>query len=119
MIKDVELAKMLLLRIHYGGFPKEKIYAPGCWIKDWETVLKFDRWNTIVWRFCGSFLLGSKQLFASAFAKQTMYVKKYLPLLTWEVNYWTFMDDDFIWCFCDHDESMLYSVSQHIAIDTF
>lgn len=119
MFKDVEFAKMCLLRIHYSNFPEKKIFAPGCWFRDWETASKYDRWNVTIWRFCGSLLVGHKDLFAAAYESQTILVKKYLPLLTWEINYWTLMDERFEWSYCDHDESMLYSVCQHRIMKVF
>lgn len=79
-----------------------KILIPGCWDKG-----DYDIWEAIVWRFCGGFLVGPRDSWAPAFALQQKIVLGGLPRLTWEVNYWTRMEEVFEWYKADHNDSII------------
>ena len=110
MLRDYELCKMMLIRISTSNFPQDKILAPGCWNPD-----KHDVWNEICWRFCGTLILGHKALFAAAEKRQSELVCNNLPKLTWEVNYWTMMEEHFQQYWGDHNESLLYQIGNYIC----
>ena len=80
-----------------------KIVIPGCW----SPVPDVDILNRVCWRFCGGFFLGPRGIFESAYCRQTELVQQYLPHLTWEVNYWSRMEEFFEWYYACHDDSMI------------
>lgn len=84
--------------------PLTTILVPGCWGPPSPGT---DLWNSVHWRFCGGFFLGPRNVFASASARQMEIVRANLPRLTWEVNYWTMMEEFFTWYPADHNDSML------------
>ena len=112
MWRDIELCKMMLVRISTSNFPKQRILIPGCWGPPNGT---FDIWNNICWRFCGTFLLGHKSLFQLACNRQTELVRASIPKLTWEVNYWTMMEEHFQQYWGDHNEALLYQICNFIT----
>jgi len=81
------------------------IHCPGAW-----PAADYDLFERVLWRYCGAFCVGAKALFAPAAAAQDALVRRHLPLLTWEVNYWTSMSC-FRWYQADHDESILCAPS--------
>ena len=112
MWHDYELCKMLLIRISTSNFPNRRILTPGCWKSPEGT---FDIWNDVCWRFCGTFMLGHKSLFRAARDRQAELVRASLPKLTWEINYWTMMEEHFQQYWGDHNEALLYQISHHIC----
>lgn len=100
MFRDVQACQERLkgLRLTYT----RKILAPGPWLKRNHE----DIYTSVLWTYCGSFLLGEKSLFPEAEAQQEAVVQAHLPRLTWEVNYWTQMSC-FQWYHADHDDSVL------------
>lgn len=82
--------------------PSAKILAPGCWSPG-----RYPIWSSICWRFCGTFLLGPRETFRRAAERQTELVRAHLPRLTWEVNYWTLMEDLFAWYASDHTDLLI------------
>lgn len=52
-------------------------------------------------------MLGPRDQVAAAYMRQMELVRANLPRLTWEVNYWTMMEDHFTWYSANHDDSML------------
>lgn len=82
--------------------PLTTILSPGCWGPT-NTFVK----DSVYWRFCGGFFLGSREVFPRAYERQTELVKQHLPALAWEVNYWALMDDMFSWYAADHDDTIL------------
>jgi len=85
--------------------PKSKtlIYNPGCL----APMPEADLHAKILWRYCGGFFWGRKELFRAALERQTALVAKDSPKYTWEVNYWTRMDDLFCWFKADHNLQIL------------
>lgn len=104
MFRDNIYCKTLLRQIAQSDFPNNCILAPGCW--DMGT---YDL-NNVCWRFCGSFLLCDRNNVKNTYTRQTELVQQYLPLLTWEVNYWSRMDDYFIVYPANHDDTLLSRV---------
>ena len=107
MFKDVVKAQATLREISQKDWQLEKILSPGCWSKERIT----DIWNYICWRHCGSFLLGERSRFITAFQSQELQVRSNMPGLTWEVNYWTLMSD-FTNYSADHNDSILTNLIQ-------
>lgn len=104
MIRDAETCERLLRQIATSEFPKDTILAPGCWPSG-----EYD-WNSVCWRFCGTFLLGHRDLFPSALERQTYLVNHQLPRLTWEVNYWAQMEEHFHVYMANHDDTLFSRV---------
>jgi hypothetical protein len=82
------------------------ILIPGCWGPN----PGYDIWNSVYWRFCGGFFLGPREVFPRAYARQTELVEQNLPKLTWEVNYWTLMEEFFTFYPADHNDTMIMSI---------
>ena len=77
------------------------IHCPGAWKE-----AKYDLFEKVLWRYCGSFCVGEKSLFLKAAVEQDEIVRRHLPRLTWEVNYWTLMSS-FRWYKADHNDTIL------------
>lgn len=108
MFKDKEACSEYIRTIAKSAFPKEKILAPGCW-----PAGQYD-WNSVCWRFCGTFLLGHRDLFNGAYKEQMRLVYAQLPHLTWEVNYWAQMDHLFQFYSANHDDTLLSHAMQFV-----
>lgn len=104
MFQDIQQCNHYVKTIAESRFPTDRILAPGCW-----PAGHYD-WNSVCWRFCGTFLIGHRDLFPKALARQQMLVESQLPNLTWEVNYWSQMDDMFIVYMANHDDTLLSRV---------
>lgn len=76
-------------------------------VGSYEHYDPIDLWNTVCWHFFGGFLVGNRDLFEDAYKRQTKLVEENLPRLTWEVNYWHFMEDLFCKYNCVFDDTML------------
>jgi hypothetical protein len=103
VMNDKDYAKQLLQQIYEMKLPLNAVFSPGCW--DPATIEYFE-YNEIVWFHCGGFMAGDARLFNDLCVKQDELVRRYLPLLTWEVNYWAMMDGFTIYT-ADHDETIL------------
>jgi hypothetical protein len=99
--REVQKRLRSLTRVSFPGL--KTILAPGCW----APTPNFDILNSICWRFCGGFFLGPREIFPLAYQQQTNLVQHYLPHLTWEVNYWTKMEELFTWFPGDHNDSII------------
>lgn len=99
----------LLTTIASSTFPKERLLAPGCWGRK-----EYPIWDRICWRFSGSFVLGHRSLFPRAFERQSDLVVQGLPRLTWEVNYWTQMEELFQVYTGEHNDSLLEGLMEWI-----
>ena len=108
MFKDSSQCQQLLRDIAVSDFPTEVILAPGCWPSG-----AYD-WTSVCWRFCGTFLLGHRDLFEAAYQRQCQVVQSKLPCLTWEVNYWAEMEDLFEIYVADHDDTLLSRVTMFV-----
>lgn len=108
MFKDVEKCSQLLKDISLSEFPREKILAPGCWEPGTYGL------ESVCWRFCGTFLLGHRDLFERAYQRQTELVHSQFPKLSWEVNYWSQMDEMFQFYPADHNDLLLSRVMMFV-----
>ena len=63
---------------------------------------------------CGGFLVGAVELFEAAAARQEALVMNNMPGLTWEVNYWAMMEENFLNYSANHDDSIVANVCQFI-----
>lgn len=107
VIRDIPAVQAKLRRLATHPFPREmNILAPGCW----NPCPSMDFFASICWRFCGGFLLGPRDAFPIAYARQTALIESGLPRVTWEVNYWAQMEDAFTWYPADHDDRLLLNV---------
>jgi hypothetical protein len=102
MAKDLSLWTQRLQTIATSRFPTERILAPGCW-----PAGSYALWDQICWRFCGSFLLGHRSRLRPAFERQSELVVQGLPKITWEVNYWAMMEEQFQVYTGNHDDTLL------------
>lgn len=116
MIRDPGVCGQLLREIAVSECPRDKILAPGCW-----PAGTYD-WNSVCWRFCGTFLFGHRDLFPAALERQTRLVQSQLPSLTWEVNYWAQMEDFFRVYMANHDDTLfsrvMVLVQRHHGVST-
>jgi len=116
MVKNPDHCAALLRQIATSDFPSHRILAPGCWPPG-----RYD-WNSVAWRFCGTFLLAHRDLIRPALERQTALVQAQLPRLTWEVNYWSQMDDLFEVYPANHDDSLfsrvMVFVQRHQGVST-
>jgi len=83
--------------------PDKCLYIPGCLN---NSFIFFDQVN---WRFCGGFFIGDKQ---SLLDFDTLHSEIYqsIPILTWEVNVWAFMETQNWkpdWFLADHNDSII------------
>lgn len=109
VIRDIPRVQEKLRVLATHPFPQRmKILAPGCW----DPCPERDPFISICWRFCGGFLLGPREAFPLAYARQTELIRAGLPRVTWEVNYWAQMDDVFTWYSADHDDRLLLHVPE-------
>jgi hypothetical protein len=107
-LRDKHVCHYWLNKIAHSSFPTYKIFVPGCWESSRNKL-----WDEICWRFCGGFLLGASGLFAAAAQTQANLVLHHIPRLTWEVNYWTLMEDHFAYYNADHNESLLTKICDY------
>lgn len=116
MFRNPEECRSILRTLSTASFPTDRILAPGCW-----EAGQYD-WNTVCWRFCGTFLIGHRDLFAPAYERQMSIVHSQLPRLTWEVNVWAQMDDAFQVYKADHNDTLLSRamvfVHKHHGVET-
>lgn len=108
VFKDPIASMQRLRDIEYDPPRTSRILAPGCWGPG-----AYDIWDSVVWRFCGGFLLGPRERFKSAHDRQTELIQENLPRLTWEVNYWTLMEDTFEWYHGDHNDTILPALPEN------
>jgi hypothetical protein len=94
IFKNLAKSQKMLTVLAKTKLPESFFAIPGCWNK-WDTVSSKQNMNTISWRFCGGFFIGSKNQ-ALAFCNLhrelfPRYLKEY-GKLTWEVNIWAYME---------------------------
>ena len=67
-----------------------------------------DVWDVPRWSFLGSVLFGRSEAFVHAYRRQTELVLESLPKLTWEINYWTMMEEHFEGYPSGHDDGIVF-----------
>lgn len=102
VVRDTVRVQEKLRSLASSSPSSPRLLAPGCWGPQASISL-----DSICWRYCGGFLLGPREAFPPAYARQTELVHQHLPRLTWEVNYWAMMDDHFQWYAADHNDSLI------------
>jgi hypothetical protein len=107
MIRKPNVCKEILKAIAVSEFPRDKILSPGC------GEFTFT-WHHPIWMFCGTFLLGHRNMFPAAYERQTAIVREHLPNITWEVNYWVLMKEHFQTYPADHNDLLLMRVMQFV-----
>lgn len=107
MFQDTVKAQTLLREISQKDWQIKTILSPGCWSERLTDI-----WHYINWVHCGSFLLGERCRFITAFQNQDRQVRSNMPGLTWEVNYWTLMSD-FTNYPANHSDTILTNLIQY------
>jgi len=111
MFSDAQRFQDLLRHISSLQFPKmEKVLSPGCWRYKYPKIFVND---VTLWYHCGSFMIGESHLFPDLYKEQTAAVIEQLPMMTWEVNYWTMMEG-FTSYPADHNETILTNLIAYI-----
>jgi hypothetical protein len=108
IMNDKDYAKQLLRQIYQIELPLNIVFSPGCW--DPRTKNGYFEHNEIEWYHCGGFMIGDTKRFSDLCEKQDALVKRHLPILTWEVNYWAMMLSDFVIYAADHNDTMLSEI---------
>lgn len=91
---------------------ENRMYIPGCWSLP-ENVEHDEFGNHVHWRFCGSLLFGSKKAIEKMYDYYQEHFPEFVKLhgLSWEVNYWAYMERKLewepVWYAANHDDSMV------------
>ena len=104
MFRDKDAVKKFLLS-YVPPDRCDKILNPGCW-----SAGSYKLWDSIAWRFCGSLLIGRREVWQPAYELQQKKVLDGLPRLTWEVNYWALMEEAFEWYKADHNDTIILNL---------
>ena len=103
VIRDTPRAQERLRSI--ARLEPDEILVPGCWPE------RGDFLHAVNWRFCGGFLVGPAAKIAAFAALHRQAIERHLPALSWEVNYWAWMEAHQAfacrWIHADHDDSIL------------
>ena len=104
VIKDVEAVQENLRSVAHRlpASGRTRLLSPTAWAEGC-----YELWHTPCWRHLGGFLLGPSSAFVSAYDKQLKLVIAGLPTLTWEINYWAMMDDEFDGYSANHNDSLI------------
>lgn len=113
IFKDRELyTSHLLQNISKRVMDERFLTLPGCWSK--EYVFDEGLINSISWRFCGGFFIGSAGRILELHSEYEKHFEDFLrekKKLIWEVNFWAYLELHFglsvIWYYGDHNESIL------------
>jgi hypothetical protein len=97
---------------------RDSMYIPGCWGTP-DDIHHDDFMNNVHWRFCGSFLFGSKRAIQRMYEQYNKHFISYLRehnfMLFWDVNFWACiekLDEDWkpIWYAANHDDTLITSL---------
>jgi hypothetical protein len=96
------------MRLCYDEFPnfsskrqrqetpqKRYFFLPGCWHQQWFEPDKDALSKRIHWRFCGGFFIADRDSmlrFTKAFTKELPNYLDQFKVLTWEVNFWAWLE---------------------------
>ena len=103
MFKDRPRMVRALQELSMYKFDQGKVWSPSCWL----SKENYELWDRPCWSHSGSILIGDRDLYKDLYKRQQELVKKYLPKITWEVNYWTMMGDAFTLYKGEHNDSIL------------
>jgi hypothetical protein len=111
VIKDTGATIEYLAKLAKSEFPHDGcMLVPGCWAAGRNADTLFDAIN---WRFCGGFFLASVDAIVNMNA---LYRKHFRDIvkqrgLTWEVNFWSLLENDYgwrpQWYKADHNDSIV------------
>lgn len=112
IFEDVDKCVNALKKIDNTPLPHAtSIVLPGCWIQRriWDLSTYHDCIN---WRFCGGFFLGDRNACIEFYKLyQTYYAEFSKNNLTWEVNFWAWLEEHGLfyptWYEADHNDSMV------------
>lgn len=83
---------------------EDRALIPGCWDRQPDVSL-----DCIHWRFCGGFFLGNK-VAVCELHERAQRIRTELPMLTWEVNVWAYLENtenwECCWYLADHNASL-------------
>lgn len=96
----------------------DQLYIPGCWGMLEESFVKSSQYkHTINWRFCGAFVFGSIKSVIDFYKHYQDYFETYISqydnCLSWEVNYWAWLESTLIgtwtpiWYSGNHNDTMV------------
>ena len=112
IFKDMNNTLLKIKNISKTEFKDDFIYLPGCW--NFKINNLDDLSNSIVWRFCGGFLIGDKKSLIHFYIISNDYFLSFLnqtQKLVWEVNYWAWLEGIGliapIWYLADHNDSIV------------
>jgi len=95
---------------------ESQIYLPGCWNKADSSVRNIDFANHVHWRFCGSFLFGTKKAIETFYTLYETHFVSFLEshdhILSWEVNFWAWLEHEVEswkpnWYVANHNDSLV------------
>jgi hypothetical protein len=109
MFRDIDACSRTLKLIAARDGVIDLILSPG-----YKNTV-FYPFEHICWKHCGSLLVGRGAVFQRAYARQTELVRKYMPCLTWEVNYWAMMDEYFLIYIADHNDLILERLLEYMV----
>ena len=111
-----------------------RLYIPGCWSKVDTACRAVDFANQVHWRFCGSFLFGSKKAIQMIYDLYETHFVSFLEshehILTWEVNFWAWLENEVeswkpFWYAANHNDSLVcipdifaYNILKEIGAST-
>jgi hypothetical protein len=112
LFKDMNNTLLKIKNISKTEFKDEFIYLPGCWNFKINNLDYLS--NNVVWRFCGSFLIGDKKSLIHFYITSHDYFLSFLNQtrkLVWEVNYWSWLEGigliSPIWYLADHNDTII------------
>ena len=112
IFKDMNNTLLKIKNISKTEFKDDFIYLPGCW--NFKIYYLDYLSNSIVWRFCGGFLIGDKKSLIHFYIISNDYFLSFLnqtQKLVWEVNYWAWLEGIGliapIWYLADHNDSIV------------
>lgn len=107
IFNDIDTCKHKLENLHLSGV---NILIPGCY----QGMYSFEMLtNSIVWMFCGGFIICGKHKVNDFYDAQVRGVDQFLLMnvIAWEVNIWIFMfytnPELITWHYGDHNDSIL------------
>lgn len=82
--------------------PETKLWAPSAWPKTYKMSL-----DRVCWTFLGGFVVAPCSIIQEVWERQKTAMLEMRPRLTWEVNVWTLLLDQFDTFIADHNDSMI------------
>lgn len=123
IFKSPETTLAFIRTIGNSTMDLNTVYIPGCWGE--KQTRHFE--ERILWRFCGGIVIGNtqhllnmNQIVNAHFAE---YLKQYNGTLTWEVNYWAWLEyHNYFhptWYYANHDDWMILGIPSRACFSRF